>query len=101
MLEILIEIALANDSNAITKYCIKKYEGSEVANVQTANWGKIGYCAEELRFAQRQIDYAELQKFLDENPHYRYPGVALPNGRQKALDECWGKTRKYHTDKGC
>lgn len=101
MLELLIEIALANNNNAITKYCIKKIEGSEVANLETADWGKIGYCAEQLRAAQRQLDYAELKQFLDENPYYRYPGVALPNGAKNTLDECWGKTRKYHTDKGC
>lgn len=103
MLEILIEIALTNDSNAITKYCVKKIEGQEAVYsiAETADWNKIAACASDLRVAQRQLNYEDLRKFLEKNPHYRYPGAALPNGKIKALDECWGKDRKYHTDKGC
>ena len=101
MLELLIEIALANDANAITKYCVEKVEGQKTANVQTAKLNEIASCASDLRVAQEQLNYEELREFLEKNPHYRYPGAALPNGKIKALDECWGKTRKYHTDKGC
>jgi len=36
---------------------------------------------------------------LKENPHYRYPGMALPNGKIKPLDVCWGYDRTYGTNK--
>lgn len=101
MLEVLIAMAMSSNPNAITKYCVEKIEGQKTAYVQTANWSKIAGCASDLREAQRKIDYKELRDFLEKNPHYRYPGAALPNGKIKALDECWGKDRKYHTDKGC
>jgi hypothetical protein len=91
MLELLIEIAAQTDRNAITKYCLAQHQ----------SYAKVAACAEDLRAAQRQIELDELRAFLKENPQYRYAGMALPNGKIKPLDPCWGKTRKYGTEKGC
>tara|TARA_X000001382_G_scaffold20908_1_gene12705 strand:- start:123 stop:284 length:162 start_codon:yes stop_codon:yes gene_type:complete len=42
------------------------------------------------------MEVEELRQFLKENPHYRYPGMALPNGRIKPLDVCWGSDKTYY-----
>lgn len=41
------------------------------------------------------------EAFLKANPHYRYPGMALPNGKIGRLSPCWGKDRRYHLEQGC
>tara|TARA_R100001591_G_scaffold6069_2_gene12464 strand:+ start:1273 stop:1422 length:150 start_codon:yes stop_codon:yes gene_type:complete len=45
------------------------------------------------------MEVEELRKFLKENPHYKYPGMALPNGKIKPLDVCWGLSKTYGTNK--
>lgn len=91
MIELLLEIVAQNDANAITKYCMAQHQ----------SYSKAAACAEDLRAAQRQIELDELREFLKANPQYRYAGAALPNGQIKPLDPCWGKTRKYGSEKGC
>jgi len=91
MLEMLIEIVAQQDRNAITRYCLQQH----------SNYSKAAACASDLRVAQRELDLAELRVFLKDNPQYRYPGVALPNGDIAPLHKCWGKTRKYGTEEGC
>ena len=38
----------------------------------------------------------ERLRLLEENPHYKYPGMALPNGKIKPLDVCWGSDKTYY-----
>ena len=57
MLEILL--AMVEDQNIITKYCMEKHE----------HWiGRLH--VQELRHAQRKLEVERLRQFLKENPHY-------------------------------
>jgi hypothetical protein len=90
MLEVLLAIAATQaDDNAITKYCMSKFE----------HWTDRASCAQQLRHIERKLEVEALREFLKENPHYRYPGMALPNGKIKPLDVCWGSAKTYGTDK--
>ena len=87
MIELLL--AMVEDTNAITKHCMSKHD----------HWTSRSACAAELRHAKRKMEVEELRKFLKENPHYKYPGMALPNGKIKPLDVCWGLSKTYGTNK--
>ena len=89
MLELLIEMVAQDRSNEITKYCMSKHHHEISASAK---------CASDLRAQQRKLDNAEYQKHLDDNPHYRYPGMALPNGAIRPLDPCWGQPRVLSTN---
>jgi len=92
MIELLVEIAALMNSNEITKYCMEKHNREIV---------KVSACASELRYVETQLKRDNLAKFLENNPHYRYPGLGLPNNVIGKLDECWGKTRTYGTITEC
>lgn len=91
MIDLLLEILEQTNKNEITKYCVKNFN----------DWNKIASCQSDLLTVKKDLKEKELREFLRKNPHYRYPGVALPAGAQKSLHPCWGKDRKYHTDRGC
>ena len=91
MIELLVEVAAQLNSNEIVKYCMSKHD----------DYGKAGYCISQLQAAQRHIKEEELRAFMKANPQYRYPGMALPHGKVRTLDECWGMTRMYHREAGC
>ena len=62
---------------------------------QNGKW--FGYHSFKYKMdAQRKLEVEELRQFLKDNPHYRYPGMALPNGRIKPLDVCWGSDKTYY-----
>ena len=84
MIELLLSVI--EEPNQIHKYCMSKYE----------HWTGRAACVQELQHAQRKLEVEELRQFLKENPHYRYPGMALPNGKIKPLDVCWGSDRTYY-----
>ncbi len=90
MIELLLSLAAAApDENAITKYCMSRFE----------HWTDRASCAQQLRHIERKQEVEALRKFLKENPHYRYPGMALPNGKIKPLDVCWGSDKTYYIGK--
>lgn len=91
MIELLVEVAEQLNNNEIVKYCMSKHD----------DYAKAGYCISELQAAHRHIKEVELRAFMKANPHYKYPGMALPNGKVRPLDECWGMTRMYHKEGGC
>ena len=91
MIELLVEVAAQLNNNEIVKYCMSKND----------DYGKAGYCISQLQAAQRHIKEVELRAYIKANPQYKYPGMALPNGKVRPLDECWGKTRMYHKEGGC
>ena len=91
MIELLVEVAAQLNNNEIVKYCMSKND----------DYGKAGYCISQLQAAQRHIKEEELRAFMKAHPQYRYPGMALPNGKVRPLDECWGMNRMYHKEGGC
>ena len=84
MIELLL--AMVEEQNPIHKYCMSKHE----------HWTGRAACVQELRHAQRKLEVERLRQFLKENPHYKYPGMALPNGKIKPLDVCWGSDKTYY-----
>ena len=84
MIELLL--AMVEEQNPIHKYCMDKHD----------HWTGRASCVQELRHAQRKMEVEELRQFLKDNPHYKYPGMALPNGRIKPLDVCWGSNKTYY-----
>ena len=87
MIELLL--TMVEDQNIITKYCMEKHE----------HWTGRAACVQELQHAQRKLEVERLRQFLKDNPHYKYPGMALPNGKIKPLDVCWGSAKTYGTNK--
>ena len=87
MIELLL--AMVEEQNPIHKYCMSKHD----------HWTGRAACVQELRQTQRKMEVERLRQFLKENPHYKYPGMALPNGRIKPLDVCWGSDKTYGTSK--
>lgn len=82
--------------NSIHKMCMEKY------NYQGLNNSDLGAIAACVVTEQNKIRFEEedrLWAFLQKNPHYRYPGVALPNGAQKSLSPNWGKPRVWSNSK--
>jgi len=88
MLELLIEMAAQSNANEITSYCLEKH--NRQINAAAA-------CASDLRAAKRKLELQDMREFLEANPHYHYPGMALPDGKIRPLDACWGKTKLYGT----
>ena len=84
MIELLLSVI--EEPNQFHKYCMEKHE----------HWTARAACVQELRHAQRKLEVEELRQFLKENPHYKYPGMALPNGKIKPLDVCWGSDKTYY-----
>ena len=83
--------------NTIHKTCMKKHNYQGLNN---SNFGAIAACIEK---AKNEIIIKEedrLWAFLQDNPHYRYPGVALPNGVQNphAIAD-WGKPKFWSNSK--
>lgn len=79
--------------NSIIKQCQAKHNYNGLNETKT--WSDIATCIvtekNKIRFAEED----RLWEFVKANPHYRYPGIALPAGQQKTLDPEWGKARKY------
>ena len=84
MIELLLSVI--EEPNKFHKYCMSKHE----------HWTGRAACVQELRHAERKLEVERLRQFLKENPHYRYPGMALPNGKIKPLDVCWGSDKTYY-----
>ena len=84
MIELLL--AVIEEQNPIHKYCMDKHD----------HWTGRAACVQELQHAQRKMEVEDLREFLKANPHYKYPGMALPNGRIKPLDVCWGSSKTYY-----
>lgn len=83
MIELLLEVVMSTDDNAITKYCVAQ---SKYENFQTANWNQISSCAANLREIKTNLDREELRDFLKHNPRYKFPG--------QSLNKCFGKPRE-------
>ena len=84
MIEMLLSVI--EEPNPVHRYCMDKHE----------HWTGRAACVQELQHAQCKLEVEELRQFLKDNPHYKYPGMALPNGRIKPLDVCWGSDRTYY-----
>ena len=84
MIELLLSVI--EEPNKFHKYSMEKHE----------HWTGRAACVQELRHAERKLEVERLRQFLKENPHYRYPGMALPNGKIKPLDVCWGSDKTYY-----
>lgn len=83
--------------NSIIKMCQAKHNYNGLNETKT--WSDIAACIvtekNKIRFAEED----RIWEFLKKNPHYRYPGVALPAGQQRPLDPNWGKNRVYSLSK--
>lgn len=88
--------AFATD-NSIIKMCQAKHNYNGLNETKT--WSDIATCIvtekNKIRFAEED----RIWEFLKKNPHYRYPGVALPNGQKRPLDPKWGMPRVYSLSK--
>ena len=84
MIELLLSVI--EEPNKIHKYCMSKHD----------HWTGRAACVQELQHAQRKLEVERLREFLKANPHYKYPGMALPNGKIKPLDVCWGSDKTYY-----
>ena len=85
--------AMAVD-NTIIKDCQAKHNYNGLNETKT--WSDIATCIvtekNKIRFAEED----RLWEFMKKHPHYRYPGMALPNGAIKPLDRCWGADKTYY-----
>ena len=95
LLLLLASPAYASD-NKIHKDCLAKH-GYDGINGNT-DFMSIASCVHKIRVEIRKQKEDELWEFMKKNPHYRYPGVALPNGQKKPLHPCWGKDRRISTE---
>lgn len=99
MLDVLFDLLVDMKTNEISQYCMDKQK--TVAS-REVDWNTVAGCQSKLLQAQTNIKDKEMADFLVKNPHYRYPGQALPNGRIKPRDRCWGKNRVYTLEgRGC
>ena len=87
MIELLLSLAAAApDENAITKYCMSRFE----------HWTDRASCAQQLRHIERKQEVEALRKFLKENPHYNIQVWLCRMERIKPLDVCWGSDKTYY-----
>lgn len=89
----LFELLVDMRTNEITQYCMDTRKN--VATSEEPNWNSVATCQSRLLQAQTKVKDKEMADFLIQNPHYRYPGQALPNGRIKPKDRCWGRNRVH------
>lgn len=78
--------------NSIIKSCQTQYNYNGLNETKT--WSDIATC---IVTAKNKIRFAEedrLWEFVKANPHYRYPGIALPAG-QKKPDPNWGYGKRW------
>jgi hypothetical protein len=78
--------------NSIIKKCQVEYNYNGLNETKT--WSDIATC---IVTAKNKIRFAEedrIWEFVKANPHYRYPGIALPAGQQK-LDPSWGLGKRW------
>jgi len=87
-------------NNQMMKDCLSHYHYS-VENFDTFNFRQAASCFHAKKVTMYIRETAELNEFLKDHPHYRYPGVALPNGVIGQLDKCWGQNTSYTTRGGC
>lgn len=94
----------AIDVNEYMKNCLDHFGYDRNLPVEERlkfDFRKAGKCALD----HRQTLYLEENKltasFLEANPHFRYPGLALPNGAKGNLNPCWGRNRNYTADGRC
>jgi hypothetical protein len=73
---LLITPALANQNNAVMKWCIQN----------TEDYNKAASCYFEWKNKQNEEELAELRDFLQHNPRYTVPG--------QSLNRCFGKPRE-------
>ena len=88
--------AMAVD-NTIIRDCQAKHNYNGLN--ETTTWGDIASCIVTEKNKVRYAEEDRIWEFLKKNPHYRYPGVALPAGAKRPLDVCWGQSRTYGTSK--
>ena len=88
--------AFAVDNQPIIE-CQKLYGYKGLHGTSTPSWSNIATCIDNARNKKRFQQEDEIWEYIQKNPHYRYPGMALPNGAQRPLDKCWGLPRKNGT----
>jgi len=68
---------------------------------QEVDFRKAANCALKHRVGIYLEDNKLTASFLEANPHFRYPGLALPNGAKGNLDPCWGRNDSYSANGRC
>tara|TARA_B100000900_G_C20594402_1_gene722829 strand:+ start:1355 stop:1684 length:330 start_codon:yes stop_codon:yes gene_type:complete len=76
--------AFAEPDNSIVKACQAKHNYNGLNETKT--WSDIATCivSEKNKIIRAEED--RLWQFVLDNPHYRYPGIALPNGEKAPFD---------------
>lgn len=96
---------LANSNNEMMKACLEVHGYDKTLSVEeridSFDWVSASSCISNQRGLANAAYRKKVTEFLAKNPHYRYPGMGLPNGVVGQLDPCWGKNRKYHKEGGC
>ena len=92
--------AVSKEPNNQPLYQCKKLYYNGINSTTTKDMMAFASCVHEIRQAEYRKKEEEIWEFLKKNPHYRYPGVALPNGEKKPLHPCWGKDRRLSTENG-
>ncbi len=84
---------IAKADNTIIKNCQVKHNYNGLNETKT--WSDIATCIvtekNKIRFAEED----RLWAFVKANPHYRYPGSALPNGKILPLDPGHFSSKKW------
>jgi len=87
-------MANAEPKNEIIHHCLAEYNYNGLN--KSANLMKIAACIDSGRNAVIKAEHDRIWEFVKKNPHYRYPGMALPAGAIKPLDRCWGAPKTYY-----
>ena len=82
--------------NEIHRNCLAKYDYKGLQEINA--WSDIATCIVTEKNKIRFKEEDRIWQFVQDNPHYRYPGVALPAGEKKPLSPYWGKGRYYKVD---
>jgi hypothetical protein len=84
---------IAKADNTIIRDCQVKHNYNGLNETKT--WSNIATCIvtekNKIRFAEED----RLWAFVKANPHYRYPGSALPNGKILPLDPGHFSSKKW------
>lgn len=85
--------SIAQADNSIIKQCQVKHNYNGLN--ETTTWSDIATCIvtekNKIRFAEED----RLWEFVKKNPHYRYPGSALPNGQILPLESDHFSSKKW------
>lgn len=74
----------AEPDNSIVKACQAKHNYNGLNETRT--WSDIATCIVTAKNKIRRAEEDRLWQFVQDNPHYRYPGIALPNGEKAPFD---------------